>query len=46
MSWLRMWLLETLGTWTEFDFDEVSVDCKGAGMAESSKGGIGVTWGL
>ncbi len=28
-------------TWTEFDFDEVSVDCKGAGMAEAPRGALG-----
>ncbi len=30
-----------LSTWTEFDFDEVSVDCKGAGMAEAPRGALG-----
>jgi len=28
-------------TWTEFDFDEVSVDCRGAGMAEAPRGALG-----
>jgi len=31
-----------LSTWTEFDFDEVSVDCKGAGM-QKLQGGHWVT---
>ncbi len=30
-----------LSTWTEFDFDEVSVDCRGAGMAEAPRGALG-----
>jgi quinone-reactive Ni/Fe-hydrogenase large subunit len=28
-------------TWTEFDFDEVSLDCKGAGLAEAPRGALG-----
>ncbi len=30
-----------LSTWTEFDFDEVAVDCKGAGLAEAPRGALG-----
>ncbi|MCF6245037.1 MAG: nickel-dependent hydrogenase large subunit [Sulfurovum sp.] len=30
-----------LNTWTEFDFDEVSKDCKGRGMAEAPRGSLG-----
>ncbi len=30
-----------LSTWTDFDFDEVSVDCRGAGMAEAPRGALG-----
>ena len=30
-----------LSTWTEFDFDLVSMDCKGAGMAEAPRGALG-----
>ena len=30
-----------LSTWTEFDFDEVSVDCKGRGLAEAPRGALG-----
>ncbi|HIP18849.1 MAG TPA: nickel-dependent hydrogenase large subunit [Sulfurovum sp.] len=30
-----------LRTWTEFDFDEVAADCKGAGMAEAPRGALG-----
>jgi quinone-reactive Ni/Fe-hydrogenase large subunit len=30
-----------LSTWTEFDFDTVSVDCKGRGMAEAPRGALG-----
>ena len=30
-----------LSTWTEFDFDEVSKDCKGRGMAEAPRGALG-----
>jgi len=30
-----------LSTWTEFDFDKVSVDCKGRGMAEAPRGALG-----
>jgi len=30
-----------LRTWTEFDFDEVSVDCKGRGLAEAPRGALG-----
>jgi len=30
-----------LKTWTEFDFDEVSKDAKGFGMAEAPRGGLG-----
>ncbi|MCD6258387.1 MAG: nickel-dependent hydrogenase large subunit [Helicobacteraceae bacterium] len=30
-----------LSTWTEFDFDEVSKDAKGFGMAEAPRGGLG-----
>ena len=30
-----------LSTWTEFDFDKVSVDCKGAGLAEAPRGALG-----
>ena len=33
--------LGDLSTWTEFDFDEVSVDCKGRGMAEAPRGSLG-----
>ena len=28
-------------TWQEFDFDEVSIDCKGAGLAEAPRGALG-----
>jgi quinone-reactive Ni/Fe-hydrogenase large subunit len=28
-------------TWTEFDFDVVSKDCKGAGLAEAPRGALG-----
>ncbi len=28
-------------TWTEFDFDTVAKDCKGAGMAEAPRGALG-----
>ncbi len=30
-----------LSTWSEFDFDEVSVDCKGRGLAEAPRGALG-----
>ena len=30
-----------LQTWTEFDFDEVSKDAKGHGLAEAPRGGLG-----
>jgi len=30
-----------LSTWTEFDFDNVSVDAEGFGMAEAPRGGLG-----
>jgi quinone-reactive Ni/Fe-hydrogenase large subunit len=30
-----------LSTWTEFDFDEVAADCKGAGLAEAPRGALG-----
>ena len=30
-----------LSTWTEFDFDVVSKDCKGAGLAEAPRGALG-----
>ncbi len=30
-----------LSTWTEFDFDEVSVDTKGMGLAEAPRGSLG-----
>ena len=30
-----------LSTWTEFDFDIVSADCKGRGMAEAPRGSLG-----
>jgi quinone-reactive Ni/Fe-hydrogenase large subunit len=30
-----------LSTWTEFDFDKVSKNCKGAGMAEAPRGALG-----
>ncbi len=30
-----------LSTWTEFDFDKVSVDTKGRGMAEAPRGALG-----
>ncbi|NPA60562.1 MAG: nickel-dependent hydrogenase large subunit [Epsilonproteobacteria bacterium] len=30
-----------LSTWTEFDFDSVSKDAKGYGMAEAPRGGLG-----
>ena len=30
-----------LSTWTEFDFDEVSVKTKGAGLAEAPRGALG-----
>ncbi|MDH4943614.1 nickel-dependent hydrogenase large subunit [Sulfurimonas sp. C5] len=30
-----------ISTWTEFDFDEVSKDAKGFGMAEAPRGGLG-----
>ena len=30
-----------LSTWTEFDFDKVSVDCKGVGLAEAPRGALG-----
>lgn len=30
-----------LSTWTEFDFDEVSKDAKGHGLAEAPRGGLG-----
>jgi quinone-reactive Ni/Fe-hydrogenase large subunit len=30
-----------LSTWTEFDFDEVSQDAKGRGMAEAPRGALG-----
>jgi len=30
-----------LSTWTSFDFDEVSKDCKGRGMAEAPRGALG-----
>ena len=30
-----------LSTWTEFDFDEVSKDCKGRGLAEAPRGSLG-----
>jgi len=30
-----------LSTWTEFDFDKVSVECKGAGMEEAPRGALG-----
>ena len=30
-----------LSTWTEFDFDEVSADSKGRGMAEAPRGALG-----
>jgi quinone-reactive Ni/Fe-hydrogenase large subunit len=30
-----------LSTWTEFDFDTVSKDAKGYGMAEAPRGGLG-----
>ena len=30
-----------LSTWTEFDFDKVSVDTKGAGLAEAPRGALG-----
>jgi len=30
-----------LSTWTEFDFDEVSVECKGKGLAEAPRGALG-----
>ncbi len=30
-----------LSTWTEFDFDEVSKDCRGRGMAEAPRGSLG-----
>jgi quinone-reactive Ni/Fe-hydrogenase large subunit len=30
-----------LSTWSEFDFDEVAADCKGAGLAEAPRGALG-----
>jgi quinone-reactive Ni/Fe-hydrogenase large subunit len=30
-----------LSTWTEFDFDSVAADCKGAGLAEAPRGALG-----
>jgi quinone-reactive Ni/Fe-hydrogenase large subunit len=30
-----------LSTWTEFDFDDVAADCKGAGLAEAPRGALG-----
>ncbi len=30
-----------LSTWTEFDFDKVSTECKGAGMGEAPRGALG-----
>ncbi len=30
-----------LSTWTEFDFDEVAADSKGAGLAEAPRGALG-----
>ncbi len=30
-----------LSTWTEFDFDEVSKDCRGRGLAEAPRGSLG-----
>jgi len=30
-----------LSTWTEFDFDKVSKDCRGRGMAEAPRGALG-----
>ncbi len=30
-----------LSTWSEFDFDKVSVDCKGRGLAEAPRGALG-----
>ncbi|PHQ64681.1 MAG: hydrogenase 2 large subunit [Sulfurimonas sp.] len=30
-----------ISTWTEFDFDEVSKDARGFGMAEAPRGGLG-----
>ncbi len=30
-----------LSTWTEFDFDAVSADCKGRGLAEAPRGALG-----
>ncbi len=30
-----------LRTWADFDFDEVSIDTKGAGLAEAPRGGLG-----
>ncbi len=30
-----------LSTWTEFDFDKVSVECKGRGLAEAPRGALG-----
>jgi len=30
-----------LSTWTEFDFDKVSKDARGYGMAEAPRGGLG-----
>ncbi len=30
-----------LNTWTEFNFDKVSMDCKGAGMEEAPRGALG-----
>jgi len=30
-----------LSTWSEFDFDEVSMDAKGHGLAEAPRGGLG-----
>ncbi len=30
-----------LSTWSDFDFDEVSIDCKGAGLAEAPRGALG-----
>jgi len=30
-----------LSTWSEFDFDKVSVECKGRGLAEAPRGALG-----
>ncbi len=30
-----------LSTWTDFDFDEVSKDCRGMGLAEAPRGSLG-----